>query len=67
MFIYFTEVHITNFLNTCIFTNNMEWGMRSKGSTVMRALVFHQCGLGSNPGIDDMCGLGLLLLISPLL
>ena len=41
--------------------------MGSKGSTVVKALVFHHCGLGSNPGIDDMCGLGLLLLISPLL
>ena len=30
----------------------------------MRALASHQCGLGSNPGDDALCGLSLLLVIS---
>ena len=30
----------------------------------MRALTSHQCGLGSNPGDDAVCGLSLLLVIS---
>ena len=36
----------------------------SKGGTVVRALASHQCGLGSNPGIDAICGLSLLLVLS---
>ena len=27
----------------------------------MRALASHQCGSGSNPGVDAICGLSLLL------
>ena len=34
------------------------------GGTVVRALASHQCGLGSNPGIDAICGLSLLLVLS---
>ena len=30
----------------------------------MRALASHQCGLGSNPGVDAICGLSLLLVLS---
>ena len=30
----------------------------------MRALASHQCGPGSNPGIDAICGLSLLLVLS---
>ena len=33
----------------------------SKGGEVMRALASHQCGLGSNPGVDAICGLSVLL------
>ena len=29
-----------------------------------RALASHQCGLGSNPGVDDICGLNLLFVLS---
>ena len=36
----------------------------SKGFAVMGALVSHQCGPGSNPGVDAICGLGLLLVPS---
>ena len=38
------------------------WG--SKGGTVVRALASHQCGLGSNPDVDAICGLSLLLVLS---
>ena len=31
---------------------------------MMRALASHQCGPGSNPGIDAICGLSLLLVLS---
>ena len=31
---------------------------------MVRALAFHQCGPGSNPGVDTICGLSLLLVLS---
>ena len=36
----------------------------SKGGAVVRALASHQCGRGSNPGVDTICGLSLLLVLS---
>ena len=36
----------------------------SKGGKVVRALASHQCGSGSNPGVDAICGLSLLLVVS---
>ena len=36
----------------------------SKGGAVVRALASHQCGLGSNPGVDAICRLSLLLVLS---
>ena len=36
----------------------------SKGGAVVRALASHQCGLGSNPGVNAICGLCLLLVLS---
>ena len=37
----------------------------SKGGAVVRALASHQCGPGSaNPGVDGICGLSLLLVLS---
>ena len=35
------------------------WGASDRA--VVRALTPHQCGPGSNPGIDAICGLSLLL------
>ena len=35
-----------------------------KGGVVARALASHQRGLGSNPGVDAMCGLNLFLVLS---
>ena len=31
---------------------------------MVRALASHQCGPGSNPGVDTLCGLSLLLVVS---
>ena len=39
----------------------------SKGArdgAVVRALASNQCGPGSNPGLDAICGLSLLLVLS---
>ena len=38
--------------------------LKSKDGEVMRALSSHQCGPGSNPGVDAICGLSLLLILS---
>ena len=31
---------------------------------MVRALASHQCGPGANPGVDAICGLSLLLVLS---
>ena len=36
----------------------------SKGGAVLRALASHQCGQGSNPGVDTIWRLSLLLVLS---
>ena len=36
----------------------------SKGGTMVRALATHQCGLRWNPGINAICALSLLLVLS---
>ena len=36
----------------------------SKGGAVVRALASHQCGPGSTPGVDAICGLTLLFVLS---
>ena len=36
----------------------------SKSGAVVRAFASHQCDLGSNPGVDAICGLSLLLVLS---
>ena len=36
----------------------------SKGGAVVRALASHQCGPGSNPGVNAICVLSLLLFLS---
>ena len=38
------------------------WGVRD--GAVERALSSHQCGLGSNPSVNTICGLSLLLVLS---
>ena len=44
--------------------NNKFIQYRSKGGAVARALASHQCGPGSNPGVDVICGSKLLLVLS---
>ena len=36
---------------------------RARDGTVVRALTSHQCGRGSNPSIDAICGLSFLLVL----
>ena len=36
----------------------------SRDGAVVTALAFYQCGPGSNPGLDIICGLSLLLVLS---
>ena len=38
------------------------WGARD--GALVRALTSHQCGPGSNPDVDAICGLSLLLVLS---
>ena len=45
-------------------TSYLLYLVRSKGGAVVRALASHQCGPGSNPGVDAICGLSLLLVLS---
>ena len=40
-----------------------EGGVGSRDGAVVRALAFHQCGPGSIPGLDVICGLSLLLVL----
>ena len=43
---------------------NLASGEGARGRAVLRALASHQCGPGSNPGVDAICGLSLLLVLS---
>ena len=38
--------------------------LEQRDGAVVRALASHQCGAGSNPGVDAICGLSLLLVLS---
>ena len=44
------------------FTQESGWGARD--GPVVRAFASDQCGAGSNPGVDAICGLRLLLVLS---
>ena len=50
------------YMNMSNLISRLLWG--SKGSAVVRALSSHHCGPGSNPGVDAICGLSLLLVLS---
>ena len=50
---------IMPFQHTC--TEKLEG---SRGGAVVRALTSHQCGPGSNPGVDAICWLSWLLVLS---
>jgi len=38
-------------------------GSGARDGAVVRALASHRCGPGSNPGVDAICGLSLLLVL----
>ena len=50
------------FAFTLLFSMLCNWG--SKGGAVVIVLASHQCDPGSNPGVDAICGLSLLLVLS---
>ena len=54
------RVHRRTLWSTC-FTK--EWYKGSKGDALVRVLASYQCGPGSNPGVDAICGLSLLLVL----
>ena len=51
------EIGVLNAIAHCVV-------LGSKGGTVLRAFASHQCGPCSNPGIEAVCGLSLLLVLS---
>ena len=51
------------YMVNCIFIPLFDTA-KSKGGALLGALFFHQCGPGSNPGVDVICGLSLLLVLS---
>ena len=68
-----TEVIFVGKLNTTICLLTEAWDavdlvsaaiLMSKGGIVVRALASHQCGPGLNPGVNTICGLSLLLVLS---
>ena len=60
----------SNFICFSFFTlvsvsiRNRESIVIARDGTVVRALASHQCGTGSTPGVDAICGLSLFLVLS---
>ena len=38
--------------------------IKGRDGAVVQAVAAHQCGPGSNPGVDAICGFSLLLVLS---
>ena len=59
-----------HFDNQCKSTGTVRYVLRNvqtrgaRDGAVVRALASHQCGPGSNPRVDAICGLSLLLILS---
>ena len=51
-------------VKVCLSAKKVIVALGSKGGAVVRALASHQCGPGSNPGVDAICELSLLLVLS---
>ena len=51
-------------VKVCLSAKKVIVTLESKGGAVVRAFAFHQCGPGSNPGVDAICGLSLSLVLS---
>ena len=45
------------------FPKNLPISWEHGNGAVVRTLASHQCGLGTNPGFDAICGLSLLLFL----
>ena len=52
-------------LQTTSLTASIGEGGGGESFAMVTALASHQCGLGSHPGVDTICGLSLLLFRSP--
>ena len=46
-----------------IINNSLGKTKGNEDGAVVRAFASNQCGLGSNPGVDAICGLSLLLVL----
>ena len=58
-------IHFNNRLAAYItILKPLEAILGGKDGAVVKALAYHQCGPGSNPGVDAICGLNLLLVLS---
>ena len=67
----FHHIHLSSSLHMCLIRYpqilmGTIWlpSLGGKGGAVVRALASHQCGPGSNAGVDAICGLSLLLVLS---
>lgn len=47
------------------FFDRKDRGGEGESFAMVTALASHQCGVGSHPGVDTICGLSLLLFLSP--
>ena len=52
------------FCNLSITVSTSACAVKSTSGAVVRALASHQCGPSSNPSVDTICGLSLLLLLA---
>ena len=61
---YFTNERMVYIKSSSICSNASKMAMGSKGGAVVRALASHRCGPRSNPGIDSIYRLSLMLVLS---
>ena len=59
--------HVSIKTTMAYWTEENVTGSGSKGGVVVRVLASHQCGPSLNPGVDVICGLSLLLVLTTLL
>ena len=59
-----SSIRFPNPTSPCTCTIGPRAGGTAGDGAVVRALASHQCGPGSNPGVDALCGLSLLLVLS---
>ena len=57
-------LYIPHLCTTSTQVEEDDFPIRSSVGTVVSALAFHQCGPGSSPGSDVICGLRLMILYS---